>query len=63
MIYRCPTCKKKISYDSNQKSENSRFFPFCSERCKMIDLGAWFDSNYKICTPLNPCEPDKNISE
>lgn len=25
-----------------------RFFPFCSERCKMIDLGAWLDAEYRI---------------
>jgi len=27
-----------------------RFFPFCSERCKMIDLGAWLDADYRIAS-------------
>jgi len=33
---RCPTCERKIEW-----SEASPFRPFCSERCKLIDLGAW----------------------
>ena len=39
----CPTCKKLAIYDSNNP-----FRPFCSERCKMIDLGDWANENYKI---------------
>ena len=26
----------------------NKFFPFCSERCKMIDMGQWFDEEYRI---------------
>jgi endogenous inhibitor of DNA gyrase (YacG/DUF329 family) len=25
-----------------------KFFPFCSERCRLIDLGAWLDADYRI---------------
>ncbi len=32
----CPTCQKKIHWSSEEK-----FRPFCSERCKLIDLGEW----------------------
>jgi len=32
----CPTCKKKVIWTSEQ-----RYRPFCSERCKLIDLGEW----------------------
>ncbi|MEE9258722.1 MAG: DNA gyrase inhibitor YacG [Nitrospinaceae bacterium] len=38
----CPKCKKKV------KREENTFFPFCSERCKMVDLGAWLDGKYAI---------------
>ena len=31
-----------------------RFFPFCSERCRLIDLGAWLDADYRI-----PTQPDE----
>ena len=30
------------------------FRPFCSERCKLIDMGAWFEENYRISEPLRP---------
>jgi endogenous inhibitor of DNA gyrase (YacG/DUF329 family) len=32
----CPTCQRKVPW-----SDNSPFRPFCSERCRLIDLGAW----------------------
>jgi len=38
----CPTCKKKLVLADGE------FFPFCSERCKLIDLGHWFDGNYTV---------------
>ena len=41
----CPTCSKKIEY----KPENP-YRPFCSERCKLIDLGEWASEGYKIPT-------------
>jgi len=30
-----------------EKSGEERFFPFCSRRCKLVDLGAWLDAEYK----------------
>jgi len=39
---RCPVCKKLTTWEEN------RFRPFCSERCKLIDLGAWASEGYKI---------------
>lgn len=38
----CPICKAEIKKDSNPS------FPFCSERCKLVDLGAWLGGEYKI---------------
>jgi endogenous inhibitor of DNA gyrase (YacG/DUF329 family) len=32
----CPTCQRKVAW-----SPDSPFRPFCSERCRLIDLGAW----------------------
>jgi endogenous inhibitor of DNA gyrase (YacG/DUF329 family) len=42
-IVDCPTCGKKVEW-----SDKSKFRPFCSERCKQIDLGAWAAEKYKI---------------
>jgi len=39
----CPTCKKTVVW-----SAESRWKPFCSERCKLIDLGEWFEENNRI---------------
>ncbi len=38
----CPVCKKKTRWEGNQ------FKPFCSERCKLIDLGKWASEEYRI---------------
>jgi endogenous inhibitor of DNA gyrase (YacG/DUF329 family) len=29
---------------------NARYFPFCSRRCRLVDLGAWLDADYRIWT-------------
>ncbi len=39
---KCPNCSDQFSYYS------SEFRPFCSERCKMVDMGKWFDESYSI---------------
>jgi len=33
---KCPTCKRDVDWDG------ARFRPFCSERCRLVDLGGWF---------------------
>ena len=40
--HRCPQCGKTKAWKGN------KFRPFCSERCKLIDLGAWADEKYKV---------------
>ena len=51
----CPTCKKPVA-------EGDSFYPFCSRRCRVIDLGQWAAEKYVISTPLapepQPAEPD-----
>jgi uncharacterized protein len=42
---KCPICKKEVPPDDP-------FFPFCSERCKIIDLGNWASEKYVISTPV-----------
>jgi endogenous inhibitor of DNA gyrase (YacG/DUF329 family) len=42
---KCPICKTVTTLDS-------QWAPFCSERCKLIDLGAWADEKYVISAPL-----------
>jgi endogenous inhibitor of DNA gyrase (YacG/DUF329 family) len=42
-IVPCPTCQKPVEW-----SERSDWRPFCSERCKLIDLGAWVMEEHRI---------------
>lgn len=51
---KCPRCKQLIQYD-----HANPFRPFCSERCKLIDLGQWASESYKIpAAPVNDTEID-----
>lgn len=50
-IVRCPTCGKPVEW-----SPESRFRPFCSARCKDIDLGAWASESYRIAVKNDPDE-------
>lgn len=38
-------------------------FPFCSDRCKLIDLGKWASGGYVLSTPINDPEQLENIAE
>ncbi len=40
---KCPQCGETFDIDLPSKTK-----PFCSERCKLIDLGAWADGSYSI---------------
>lgn len=42
-VVRCPTCEREIEW-----SAASPHRPFCSERCRLIDLGAWLDEERAI---------------
>lgn len=50
MKVNCPNCEKEVEWNSDAK-----FRPFCSERCKMIDLGQWAAEEHAI--------PGKSIEE
>ena len=41
-LVKCPKCGRETEYHGNE------FRPFCSERCKMLDLGAWIDGEYTL---------------
>ncbi len=52
----CPRCGKLVVWDGA-----NRYRPFCSERCKLIDLGQWAEERYRIPdeTPKDP-PPDSH---
>ena len=47
----CPTCKKKFDYYT------SDFRPFCSEKCRLIDLGQWLNESYTV--PVEKLTPEE----
>jgi uncharacterized protein len=48
---KCPICKKPV------KSSGADF-PFCSERCRTIDLGKWASDGYVVSSPVKDAEED-----
>jgi endogenous inhibitor of DNA gyrase (YacG/DUF329 family) len=56
VIVKCPTCKRPISWTPEQK-----YKPFCSERCKLIDLGEWVMEEKRI--PGEPQGSERNDDE
>ncbi|WP_326518948.1 DNA gyrase inhibitor YacG [Acinetobacter sp. CAAS 2-6] len=53
----CPRCGQPSQWEDNP------FRPFCSERCKLIDLGAWANEEYKLPTqdaPMALGDPSEN---
>ena len=45
---KCPTCKREGDWFAGAHG------PFCSKRCKMVDLGKWFGEENAISEPLRP---------
>ncbi|HEY2589435.1 MAG TPA: DNA gyrase inhibitor YacG [Tepidisphaeraceae bacterium] len=48
----CPICKRRFEpppeEQGDRRAAGPSSFPFCSERCKLIDLGRWLDGQYQI---------------
>jgi endogenous inhibitor of DNA gyrase (YacG/DUF329 family) len=49
----CPICKKPVDEPAADEPR-PRFFPFCSERCKLIDLGRWLGGKYQVPVEMTP---------
>jgi hypothetical protein len=58
MTVKCPTCKKPVEFGKPN-------FPFCSERCWLIDIGRWADEEYRIPdpSPLPDSQPNEPPDE
>ena len=56
MTVDCPTCGTALEW-----KPTNPFRPFCSDRCKLIDLGAWASTEHKI--PVSPDAEDELFSE
>ena len=54
MKLKCPICKKEVLFGAPD-------FPFCSERCQLIDLGKWASEEYRIPVVGDP--PPSEVDE
>lgn len=52
----CPQCGKSVEWDPS-----NRYRPFCSERCRLIDLGKWAAEDYRV--PEDPGAPQETLPE
>ncbi len=55
-IVSCPQCGRPVEW-----TPTARWRPFCSERCRLIDLGAWASEAYRV--PAEPVDPDDPSGE
>lgn len=47
----CPQCRAPVPITADLRPAA---FPFCSDRCKMVDLGKWFGEEYQVPAPIDP---------
>jgi endogenous inhibitor of DNA gyrase (YacG/DUF329 family) len=57
MKIRCPICKRMTTWEENP------WRPFCSERCKLLDLGAWASEKYRIAGKKEEEEDEEEKEE
>ncbi len=55
---RCPICGKEVAW-----TPQSNYRPFCSERCRNIDLGAWASESYRIPVKGEPADDSERDAE
>lgn len=55
-LVKCPTCGKEEEFSGNE------FRPFCSDRCKLLDFGAWADEKFTV-EAENPDFTDEDLKE
>jgi uncharacterized protein len=53
---RCPVCRRETFAEGNP------FRPFCSERCRLIDLDNWLTGRYRISTPADRPEKVESVA-
>lgn len=56
----CPICDRELPPEIDS---NNRLFPFCSERCKQVDLYRWFSGQYAVTEQLTPDKLFEHLTE
>ena len=56
MTLKCPICKRPVKLGDPD-------FPFCCERCRIVDLGNWSSEKYRISSPADPQRDEEESEE
>jgi endogenous inhibitor of DNA gyrase (YacG/DUF329 family) len=54
----CPICSRPV-----QPREKNKAFPFCTVRCRQVDLGQWLDEKYRVSSDVAPDAEDASYPE
>ena len=57
--FTCPTCRRALE---GTRAEHPAL-PFCSDRCRLADLGSWLNESYRISAPLSEEDLDQGLPE
>ncbi len=57
-VVKCPICSKAVVWNADNP-----YRPFCSERCKNVDLGAWASERYSIPDAQRPGEDNDDLPD
>ncbi len=57
LVVNCPRCQTPVTW-----SASTPFRPFCSERCKLMDLGAWATEKYRVAAPDHAATSEEHPS-
>lgn len=56
-IFRCPICRKYLP------SSDVKTFPFCSDKCRLLDLDNWIEGRYTVSRPVDPTDQENEGGE
>jgi hypothetical protein len=59
VLFTCPTCRRALE---GTRAEHPAL-PFCSDRCRLADLGGWLNESYRISAPLSEEDLDEGLPE
>ncbi|MBM3214295.1 DNA gyrase inhibitor YacG [Candidatus Poribacteria bacterium] len=58
---RCPICRRTVPYDAHAPLPPA--FPFCSARCRLVDLNRWLNEEYVLDRPLSVEEVERLMDD
>jgi endogenous inhibitor of DNA gyrase (YacG/DUF329 family) len=60
IMVRCPICQREVE---GQDSAQWPHFPFCSKRCRLIDLGRWLKEDYRLAADVSENPPEEGDTD